>query len=127
MSTCSNISEMSVSYNGDELPLEIALDNCFRELIGYQNHLHCNVRELCQIEFQDQDYCCSLKKTLEIHDGIDEMNHLFKELKNVCSQILGKPSIDDKIEAKKILDEHKLLVNKRKELLKLQLSQSSSV
>ena len=74
---------MSVSYCGDEMPIEQALDECFTELIQFQNHLHCHVRELCMMAEQDNDYITGLKKVLTIHDTIDQTSDLFKCLENL--------------------------------------------
>ncbi len=119
MSINSQMSSMSVSYCGDEMPIEQALDECFTELIQFQNHLHCHVRELCMMAEQDNDYITGLKKVLTIHDTIDQTSDLFKELKSVCSQVLGKPKKEEKDQAKKIIDDHKVARKKLKDAEKL--------
>ena len=119
MSINSQMSSMSVSYFGDEMPIEQALDQVFTELIQHQNALHCYVRELCMMQDQDNDYIEGLKKVLKIHDNIDEMSDLFKELKSVCSQVLGKPPKEEKDEAKKIINDHKAERKKLKDAEKL--------
>ena len=118
-SISSSMSNMSVSYCGSEMPIEQALDECFTQLIEYQNHLHCYVRELCMMEEQDNSYMEGLAKVLVIHDNIDQTSELFKELKSVCSQVLGKPPKELKDEAKKMLDEHKEEKKRKKEAEKL--------
>ena len=119
MSINSQMSSMSISHRGEEVPIEQALDQVFTELIQHQNALHCYVRELCMMQDQDNDYIEGLKKVLTIHDNIDEMSDLFKELKSVCSQVLGKPPKEEKDEAKKIIDEHKVARKKLKDAEKL--------
>ena len=115
MSQASNMSMASVSYCGSEMPLGQALDDCFTELRGTLNSLHCYTRELGMLCEQDSDFLEGLKKSLQIADGIDEMVALFTELKLVVKQVIGKPGDDtEKTESKKILDQHKL----NKKLLK---------
>ena len=118
MSISSQMSSMSVSYCGSEIPIEQALDECFTELIQYQNHLHCYVRELCMMQEQDNDYIEGLNKVLTIHDTIDQTSDLFKELKSVCSQVLGKPPKEEKEQATKIIDDHKIARKKLKDAQK---------
>jgi len=103
------MSMASVSYCGSEMPLGEALDECFTELRGTLNSLHCYTREIGMMAEQNDDFLEGLKKSLQIADGIDEMVALFTELKSVVKQVIGKPSDDEeKTEAKKILDQHKL-------------------
>ncbi len=125
MSISSQMSSMSVSYCGDEMPIEQALDQVFTELIQHPNHLHCYTRELCMMGEQDNDYMEGLKKVLTIHDNIDEMSDLFKELKSVCSQVLGKPKKEEKEQAKKIIDDHKAERKKLKDAEKLVASSTN--
>ena len=109
MSQASNMSMASVSYCGSEMPLGEALDECFTELRGTLNSLHCYTREIGMMAEQDNDYLTGLKKSIQISDGVDEIMVLFTELKSVVKQVIGKPSDDEeKTEAKKILDQHKL-------------------
>jgi len=100
---------MSVSYCGSEIPLGQALDECFTELRGTLNSLHCYTREIGMMAEQDADYLEGLTKSIQIADGVDEMVALFTELKLVIKQVIGKPGDDEeKTEAKKIIDQHKL-------------------
>ena len=109
MSQASQMSMASVSYCGSEMPLGEALDECFTELRGTLNSLHCYTREIGMMAEQDNDYLTGLKKSLQISDGVDEIMVLFTELKSVVKQVIGKPSDDEeKTEAKKIIDDHKL-------------------
>ena len=115
MSVSSTSSNMSVSYCGSEMPLEEALDSCFLGLQEALNCMHCNVRQLAMLSEQDDDYLVGLDKVLEIHDGIEEMSELFKELKSVSKQVIGPAPRDLKDEAKKKIDDHKLMRKREKE------------
>ena len=109
MSQCSQMSMASVSYCGSEMPLSQALDECFTELRGTLNSLHCYTREIGMLAEQDADYLEGLRKSLQISDGVDEIMVLFTELKSVVKQVIGKPGDDEeKTEAKRIIDQHKL-------------------
>ena len=101
------MSNMSVSYQGNEIPLHEALDECFTELQGHLNHLHSYTRELAMMPEQDSEYEVELKQVLTIEDCIDEMSELFKELKSVTKQIIGKPPAEIKDAMKKLVDDHK--------------------
>lgn len=119
MSICSNGSDMSVSMCGSEMPLSQALDEVFH---GLQNNLsgaHACVRELAMMADRNEDYETNLRKVLEITDNIDEMNDLFKELKSVCSQVIGKPPAEEKVAMKKLIDDHKMKRKKVKDDLKI--------
>ena len=101
------MSNMSVSYQGNEIPLSTAIDECFTELQGHLNHLHSYTRELAMMEDQDNDYEVELKQVLTIEDCIDEISELFKDLKSATNQIIGKPPKDEKERMKKLVDDHR--------------------
>jgi hypothetical protein len=95
------------------VPLEEALDECFHGLQENLNSAHVSVREMCMMGDQGEGYEVSLRKVLQIHDFIDTMAELFKELKSVCTQVIGKPDKEEKDAMKKIVDDHK--ANKKRE------------
>ena len=106
-SVASAMSAMSVSFQGSEMPLEGALDEVFLQMQEHVNGIHCVTREFVGMFDQDDDYLLELDKTLEIHDAIDDMAELFKELKSVLKQCLGKPPAELKAQAKAKVDAHK--------------------
>ncbi len=107
MRVTSQMSNMSVSYCGSEVPLSEALDECFVELQGHLNHLHSYTRTLAMMPDQDHDYEIELRQVLVIEDCINDMSDLFKELTSVTKQIIGNPDKDQKEAMKKIVDDHK--------------------
>ena len=115
MSICSQMSNMSVSYCGSEIQLADAIDECFTELQGHLNHLHSYTRELAMMPEQDSEYEVELKQVLIIEDCIDEMSELFKDLKSVTKQIIGKPPKDEKERMKKLVDDHRAERKRMKE------------
>ena len=106
-SVASAMSAMSVSFQGSEMPLEGALDEVFLQMQEHVNGIHCATREFVGMFDQDDDYLLELGKTLEIHDAIDDIAELFKELKSVLKQCLGKPPAELKAQAKAKVDAHK--------------------
>ena len=94
MSVSSAKSSMSVSYCGSEMPLEEALDDVFQKLQQHLNDAHCAVRSMSVLEEQsldeDSDWKDATKYDNVIQDDIDGMIALFKDLKNISKQVLGK-------------------------------------
>jgi hypothetical protein len=109
MSLCSTMSTMSVSIFGEEVVLETAVDNIFIKIQTSINDTHCEVRNLCMDLDRENDFKISYEHHDSICNYVDDLNVLFKELKSVSSQVLGKPDNDDdkqwlksKIERKKL-------------------------
>lgn len=97
---------MSVSYNGSEVTLDEALDDVFTTLQQNINDCHVYVRSLAMFADRNDEYEIGLKTVLSIHDEIDSMMNLFKELKSVTKQVLGNPPASEKAAMKKITDDH---------------------
>ena len=108
-STASFLSQMSVSYDGqDDMPLEQVLDDVFLRIQEFVNHTHCGVRQFCMMFDQDNDYEQEVKQMVEIWEQIDGMDYLFSELRSVMKQCLPKkPSAEEKVAGKKIVDAYK--------------------
>ena len=118
MSVCSTKSSMSVSYCGSEMPLEQALYDVFQKLQQHLNNSHCAVRSMAMSEDQsmdeDDDFKDLVKYNDIIQDDTDGMIELFKDLKSISKQVLGKPPNPD---MKAWLTNHQ---NQRKEEKRLQ-------
>ena len=99
MSVSSARSSMSVSYCGSEMPLEQALDDVFQKLQQHLNNSHCAVRSMSMLEEQsmdeDEDFKEATKYDDIIQDDVDGMIALFKDLKSISKQVLGKPPNPD--------------------------------
>ena len=99
MSMSSAKSSMSVSYCGSEIPLEEALDDVFQKLQQHLNSSHCAVRSMSMLEEQsldeDSDFQDCVKYNDIIQDDTTGMIDLFKDLKNISNQVLGKPPNPD--------------------------------
>ena len=99
MSVSSARSSMSVSYCGSEMPLEQALDDVFQKLQQHLNSSHCAVRSMSMLEEQSMDENEDFKDCVKyddiIQDDTDGMIALFKDLKSISKQVLGKPPNPD--------------------------------
>ena len=95
----SDFSDLSVSVFGeDDVPIEQALDQVFKELQESLNNCHCEVRTMAMdLERANGDFKISYAHHVQIEDYIDGFSCLFKELKSVSKQILPKPDKDQKM------------------------------
>ena len=127
MSTCSNGSQISVSYYGEEKDFDEMCDVCFKSLQSYMNDLHCKIRELSMIDEQDADYLQALDCYHELQGGIDGITDLLKELSSVSKQVLGPCPKNLKKDAAAKIAEYKLKKAQDKELEKMQKLAMSSI
>ncbi len=98
MSQSSQLSQMSVSFCGEEMDLELAISKCFKEIQTHLNSTEEHLRLLAMLCDQDGDYQTCLDYNDHVEDSIDGMQDLFKELKSIMSQISLKPQdADEKI------------------------------
>ena len=77
------------------MPLEQALYDVFQKLQQHLNNSHCAVRSMAMSEDQsmdeDDDFKDLVKYNDIIQDDTDGMIELFKDLKSISKQVLGKP------------------------------------
>lgn len=87
-SLCSNMSDMSISYGGEEMDLDDAIDHIFKELQNHINETHVQIREMCQWDLRGEDYDDVMVyfKEMELH--IREGCSLFKDLISVMRQVI---------------------------------------
>jgi hypothetical protein len=87
-SICSAMSDVSISYNGEEMDLDDAIDHIFKELQVHINQTHVEIREICQWNLRGEDY----EETKVYFDNmvthITEGCALFKDLTKVIKQIM---------------------------------------
>ena len=110
MSVSSSSSMQSVKYNGNEVPLEVALDDIYRDLQKHLNNSHYTVRTLSMLGDQslgddDDEFKEAVALANLIDDDTDGMIELFLELKEITKQVLGKPPTK---ESKEWLTAHNL-------------------
>ena len=105
MSITSALSDLSVSYYGEEMNLEEALNDVFARIQTFVNDTHVNVRSLAMLPEQDNDFMAGLDIYHNIIEGVDGMIDLMKELKKMSKEVLGKPPTELKQEvAAKVLE-----------------------
>jgi hypothetical protein len=73
MSEFSTASTMSVSYFGQELKLEDALDSCFHDLQENLNETHVQTRNIVMMPEQDNDFHLLCDTEEQIHTYCDDM------------------------------------------------------
>jgi hypothetical protein len=90
----SNMSQRSVSVFGEEMPLDEAIDDIFKQIQSHINLMHMSIRELCQSEDRNDSY----EEAVEFYDAVashvKEGNVVFKELVKVCKQLLPRKPKD---------------------------------
>ena len=97
MSVSSCLSEVSVSINGQEIPLDDAINQTFSGIQRHLNESQNNLRMLgTLLERDDLEFRDGVNYSDKIDDDIDSMVALFKDLKSVVKQIVGKPTEEDK-------------------------------
>lgn len=90
MSTCSSVmSEVSVTWNGEETDLETCVDETFKLAQTHLNGIHCQIRELAMVPERNEDYLTALEMYLEMEGDINGIAEIFKELKKVAKGVLG--------------------------------------
>lgn len=95
MSVSSTASSITVSAFGEDMPLEQAIDQVYKDLQGALNFSHASTRELSMEAEREGDFKDVMNHAFEIQDYIDDMLALFKELKVVVKQVVGKPKTED--------------------------------
>ena len=110
-SSCSTF----VSFRGDEeVDLDQALDQLYREIQSNLNQSQVSVREMSRLS-EDDEFIECVPIHFAVLDYVDALTGLFSELKEVSKDVLGKPGKDDKDEYKKMCDERKGRIKKAKD------------
>lgn len=91
-SVCSQMSDFSVSVNGEDMPLDQAVDNVFAQIQTAINQIHCDLRQMCQSEDRSDTYEESLEYHNSVKEHITEGCVMFKSLIAISKQlVLPKP------------------------------------
>lgn len=111
-STASQMSQMSVAFDGQSMSLEQAIDKGIGQLQGFLNGLQCQLRTLAMMDDLSEDPVEDFKEMIgytdKVDDAIDDMDLLFGELKDVTRQILGPCPKDCKLWYKGHVTERKV-------------------
>jgi hypothetical protein len=93
-SVCSNISDMSVSYCGEEMDAEQFVDTAFKELQTALNNLHCVTRNLMMCEDRGDSYDDAKQLFDEIQETVKDGISVFKEILKTNKQFMPpKPKV----------------------------------
>lgn len=115
-SIASDATSITVSAFGEDMDLEKAIDQIYKELQNAMNYSHCSTRELAMEAEREGNFEDVATHGFQIQDHVDEMLELFKELKTVVKQVVGRPKGDDE---KKWLSEQKEARKRKKAQQKL--------
>ena len=87
-SEASVMSEVSVSHNGEEMPLEDAIDDVFKQIQGHINQIHIELRNLCMADDRNEDYFECLKYHESLTEHVNEGCSMFKSVIKISKQLL---------------------------------------
>lgn len=88
---CSGMSEMTINYGDEEVPLDEAVDGIFKDLQLHINEVHVQIRNMCQLVERDDEYDEIYAFYSEMVDHIKDGSIIFKDLVKVMKQVIGKP------------------------------------
>jgi len=123
MSVSSNGSQLSINYEGKDMGVEELLDTTITAIQKHLNDLQLQLRECAQSDDRNDSFEEVVEYTDSIEDDVDSMIELFADLKDVATQIRGKPPDP---ESKKWFEEHKLKRKEQKQKQKLEKKQTKS-
>ena len=78
-SICSAMSDVSISYNDEEMNLDDAIDHIFKEIQTHINQTHVEIRQICMNEIRGEDYEETKIYFDSMVNHINEGCHLFKD------------------------------------------------
>ena len=106
----------TISWRGeDDVDVDVALDELFRELQENLNHCHCSIRQLAQCEERNDTFLEASEHHFAIEDYTDTLLGLFTELKGVSKQVLGPCPTEHKAEYKALVEKRKADKKREKE------------
>ena len=111
MSVCSNFSEMSISFRGEEVDINTAMDELFKDIQSCVNDCNGFTRQMLMLGEQDNDFIEASKLHLSCQDSAKIMVGLFKELVAVMLKVRGKIPPELK-------EEHDMMLSQRQSEMK---------
>jgi hypothetical protein len=121
MSISSTGSSMTIkSFRGEEeVDLDTALDELYTDLQRNLNNTQSAIRQLAACPEQDADFIEAAKIYFQLDDYVDTLLDLFRELKSVSKEVLGKCPAECKEEYQKMITDRKQKKIKEKEVIAL--------
>ena len=98
MSIRSNMSDVSVILNGQEVNIDDAINDTYRDIQGYLNTTQSQLRNLAQVEERSETFFYSHELCSNIDYNIKEILELFKDLKSIVKQVRLKPTTPEEKE-----------------------------
>ena len=140
MSVSSVGSTASVGFRGECIPLDIAIDECVRELQKHLNLLQLHLRSLAAIVDQDAEFKEECAEFDKVDDELREMGWFFSDLRSFGEELISLPDtkedkawfklhkVERKLENKKLELEHAEKITEEKKASKLAMKiQVSSI
>ena len=119
MSSINSNASTIVSFRGDDnVELDTALNDLYKDIQEQLNHSQCAIRQLAASSEQDNDYLIAVEIFFELDDHVLSLLTMFKELQSVSKQCLGPCPANLKVEYKKMVDDRKEKQKKEKEDMK---------
>lgn len=119
MSICSAMSEVSISIsiNGQEMTVDTAINDTFREIQSNLNDTQTKLRTLAQIEERSETFQMSHELCTNIDHNLKEITLLFKDLRSIVKQVKLKPETPEEKQWMTSFDiEWKNLIKEQKNL-----------
>jgi hypothetical protein len=108
MSVSSNCSGVSINFRGEEVDLSDALDSLFRELQSNLNNSQCSIRSLAMCDERNENFLEAAGYHFQIEDYVETLLSLFKELRQVSKDALGRPPPEYKKEYAEMVEKRKM-------------------
>ena len=94
MSVCSSAaSERSITYDGQEMTVDMMLDHLIKQIQGGLNSLQMNLRNMCSLEDQSIDDDEDFRQIVSLSDSTEDLTalliHHLSELPPVLHEIRG--------------------------------------
>ena len=92
MSIKSNMSDLSVVLNGEEVNIDDAINDTYREIQSHLNTTQSQLRNLAQVEERSETFRYSHELCTNIDYNIKQILELFKDLKSIVKQVKLRPA-----------------------------------
>jgi hypothetical protein len=91
-SICSAASSISVSYNENEVPLDEAVDDIFKQIQEHINQIHVELRSMVMSDDRGEDYTDCFEYHESLTEHVKEACLVFRDVIKVSKQLLpSKP------------------------------------
>ena len=92
MSISSVGSTASCWVNGQEIPLEIQLEEVVKKLQNHLNRAQLHLREIASVCEQDDDLASELQLSGDLDQELLDMGFLFDDMRSMCLGLISEPN-----------------------------------